>query len=560
VIRRTVVWVYSIGRKRLTPQLSRTDERPRSQGPRRISENNVTAQRSQACETTARKPDAAGSSLAHKTLWSATASVTATASAALSSIIVARLLGPRGTGEVAYSMWLAASTASVFAFGYPQAIARFSAELVGAGRSCEAPQVARSLVRRALVTLALGVLVVVFVEGVVRRGPPPSIGITLVVAAWYCGQGLAALNAAVLAGRQEFRTASILNAACAAVQLIVVAAGSALGGVTGALLGYFAGTLIPATACLRFAVGPVAQPSPSMRVRIRSYSLHAWIAATMSLVLWSRTEVFFLERWWGPHEIAMFTVGLSLAQIATQGPLLLGSALIPHFAQLAGAGDVQRIRSTYSALTRVLAFLLFPVCLLVAAASPVAVPLLFGRPFRDAAGNAAILVAFASLGAIGSAGTSVMYAMGHSRFIAVSGTLGAMVGLVAFAYAIRDWGAVGATWARSVLQIGLLAWGHWYLYKAVRLSVPLRDVAVMALCAFGGAIPVMVVARSGSAIPWVFPAVGAGIALYLLGIRYAGCLRPADLAGLRQTAERVVPRAKRWVDSACAWVTRAQAP
>lgn len=483
-------------------------------------------------------------SLTHKTAWSSLASLTSIASFAVCNIVIARLLGPAGTGETAYALWLSTTAITLFALGMPQTITRFLAELEGAGRAGDAAQVGRWLVRRGYLGLLFGIAAVLGVEWSRGTSRPDAPTLAL-VAALFLTQGAGVLHTAVLAGRQQFRTTSALNLVASVLQLSAIITGSVFAGLRGALAGYVAGALVLAVAGVRFALGPIQRPEPAIWRRIRGYSFHVWAAMSVSLVLWSRTEVFFIERWWGRHEVAMFTIGLTVAQLATQGPLLLGSALVPHFAELYGAGDEARIASTYRALTRVIAFLVFPLCFVTAAASPILVPLLFGAAFAPAISNAAILIAVSAIGAVGSISSSLTQATERARFIAISGSLGAVVGLIAFSVAIPTWGAAGAAWTRAGLQIVLVAWGLWYVTTAIRARAPLRELFGIAVSAGVASAPAALVSLTKLGVPGLCAALPPTIALYLVGLRITRSIDRGDLVSLERIAKRLPAPAAR---------------
>jgi O-antigen/teichoic acid export membrane protein len=477
-------------------------------------------------------------SLVGKTSWSAIASATTILTSAVSSVLVARLLGPAGSGEISYSLWLTYTILTVSGLGISQAVTRYLAEMDGAGRGQQAKAVGRWLVRRGALLMAVGIVLLVGVEWT-RGASRPTPAVLVVVVALYLAQGLMGLFTALLAGLQEFRRATRITLWASLIQVVTVCAGALTGGVAGATAGYLGGALLPGMACLKFAVGHAAKPEPALRERMRYFAYHSWVATTVSLVLWSRTEVFFIERYWGAHEVGMFTIGLSLAQLATQGPLLIGSALVPHFAQLAGARDLRRLGETYAALTRFVAFLVFPICLCLAALCPILVPRIYGAAFAPAVRNVTVLVAASAVGATASIGSAAMYAMERARFIAMIGSGGAIVGMIAFAIVIRDHGAVGAVWVRILVQLVMVSIGTVYIAYEMRLPVPFKDVVRIALSAAIAATPGVAAsfARANvSALIWAMPLMCAS---YLVAVRATRVLGAADARLLGQVADRL---------------------
>ena len=195
-------------------------------------------------------------------------------------------------------------------------------------------------------------------------------------------QTLAGFTYGRLRGEQRFDRLALVTIASLGCQLVGIAVGSSLLGVSGALAGYCAGSLLPAALALR-GDKPGPALSPELRGRIIRYSLYAWAAALSSTVVWSRAEVFFLQRSAGSAAVGLFSVGLTLANIAAQGPMLLTPALLPHFAQHFGRNASAEMRTTYATATRLLAFLVFPACFGFAAVMPAVLPMMYGSAFAD---------------------------------------------------------------------------------------------------------------------------------------------------------------------------------
>jgi O-antigen/teichoic acid export membrane protein len=493
-------------------------------------------------------------SLAGKTGWSALASFTSTASFALSSIIVAHVIGPSGTGEVAYSLWVVTAVAVVAGFGISQTITRFMAELDGAGRQDLLSGVGRWLMRRGALWLALGLLLLIVVEES-RGASKPNRTLLAIIAVFYLCQGLGGLYAAALSGAQRFRRASSVNLWASVVQLAGVSTGVVVAGVKGAMAGYLIGALIPAVACVHFAVGPAIRPDATILRRCRQFSLHTWLAVTISLVLWSRTEVVFLDRYWDASEVGMFTIDLSLAQLATQGPLLMCSALIPHLAQLSGSGDRRRLEITFGSATRLIALMVFPLCFGAVAMAPVLVPFLFGARFAPAIPNTMVLVAVAAVGATATINSSLLYAIERAWFIALSGAVGAAVGLPLFVVGIHAYGSWGASCIRAALQVAIVIAQCVYSAKVVGIPVPWIGVGRIVVAALSGSM-------IGFVLCWLWPfpvmlilAIPAVAVGYLVSLRWTGGVAPEDIARFRNALRALPPLVTRSGDAVPEWIS-----
>jgi O-antigen/teichoic acid export membrane protein len=467
--------------------------------------------------------------LVEKSAWSTAASVATALGNVATSVVIARVLGPAGTGQVAYVLWLVVTCSVVAGLGLPACLQRYVAELHGRGRDAEADALARRVVRTVLGVSAAAAAIGVAAAFVLA--PSAVRPLFLAVAGLFLLQCGADAYRSYLVGVQRFSRAARISLTTTVVQIAATAAGAAAFGVRGALAGAAAALLVPAALGASFALRRDGAPAlePELRTRVRTYALDTWLAALVSLAAWSRLEVAFLEPSWGEHGVAMFTTALALATLASQAPVLLAGALLPHMAERAGAGDLDNVRRTYASATRILGALVLPMCLGAAAVSPALVPFLYGGKFADAVPAAAVLCAASAIGAIASAGSSLVYAMERSRFIFLGGLVGAAMAIAGYALVIPASGPLGAACTRSVVQAAMVALGTWYILTRLKTSVPfgslVRSTIAASLCAATAYACVAAVAGPLA----LAVAIPAGAAVYALAARALHALEPDDV-------------------------------
>jgi O-antigen/teichoic acid export membrane protein len=150
-----------------------------------------------------------------------------------------------------------------------------------------------------------------------------------------------------------------------------------------------------------------------------------WAASIVDAIVWSRAEIFFLQLFWGNESVGLFSIGLTVTNLAIQLPILITSGVLTRFAERFGRADIEGMHEAYASGTRLLAFVLFPAGLGAAAIMPVLLPAIFGSNFAAAVPSAMILVTIGCIGAASSVGANLVYALGRSHFIFRSGVLGA---------------------------------------------------------------------------------------------------------------------------------------
>jgi O-antigen/teichoic acid export membrane protein len=461
----------------------------------------------------------------------------------LASVIVAHALGVEGTGSVAFAMWIAMVAGAVVDLGVQASLARYLPELIAAGRPDAARQIAAMLWRwlacSCLVALVgfFGWALYGWQTGSISAPDAVMwglIGLACVIRA------LSGFTFGYLRGVQRFDRLARLTVVFFATQLAGVAFGALYFGEAGAVAGYCAGGVVPAALSVRYARGGGLQ-APELTARVRRYALYAWAGALSGTFVWSRVELFFLQHFSGSAAVGLFTVAVTLANLASQGPMLLTEGLLPYFAAHFGKGATGEIKAAYAAATRVLAFIVLPVCFGMAGLLPTALPLVYGQAFAGTVPAATVLVIAAGVAATSSVGTTLVMAIDRSDFIFVSGFASAILALAAGFVVIPAFGLMGAVWSRAAIQLAAIAMGAVFLLWRLRFPLPIGDLARLILAAAICGVTARAVLAVSPGVLGLIPAIAGGALSYAVAVRLLGALRPGDANRLR-TLCRPFPR------------------
>jgi O-antigen/teichoic acid export membrane protein len=490
--------------------------------------------------------------VASRTIWKSLIGAIAGASVTLanffSGVVVARMLGVGPTGTVSYIVWLSLMIAPVADLGMAATVERFGAELRGQGARVQADMLAarllKTLASALLVVAVLTVALTLLPDGWKWLGIPDAQFATggasprlfpLLIAAFVIVQVLGTFSYAFLRSSQSFGAAARLAATSLLLQVCGVAFGGAVFGAPGAVAGYVAGMLLPAAITLKIIRQTTAIESEFSR-RVGRYARYIWVANVANAFVWSRIEVFFLAHYWGGHAVALFAVAMTLTNLATQGPILLTGAALPILSERRGRNDDEGMRAIYLSGTRVLALLVFPACLGMAAVMPVLVPLIYGDAFTAAVPAATILVSVAAISATSIISTNVVYASERSDVACLTAVAGAAISVVVGFALVPRFGLIGAVIGRTVIQLLMVALGSWFVVSRLHYPLPVRELYRLSIAALLSAVVarLLVLAVPHAAILLV--AIPASVGVYVVALRMLKALPSSDIAFLSNFA------------------------
>lgn len=484
------------------------------------------------------------SNLLKSSLTSLAATIVSLVAGFASNIIGARLLGPAGSGEVAYALWVATSAAVLADMGLPQTLLRNAGAMAGTGDGW------KPLVRAALRAFTLSVLMVAsgiliyaaMVYAYRGAGDAWFWGVTTLL---FVSYAVSAFSMAVARGRNRFGQTAISTAVGGLLQVPLVLVGALTLGPAGALLGYVA-RYLPQAIQLRHYVDRASPASPrALTTEMLRYGRYMWLSDLIEILVLSRIEFLFLGFFFSATDIGYFAAGLGLAGLIEQVMLQISPALIVSFADAHARGDQAALQNAYARVIRIVALVMLPIGFGGAAIMPALLPLIFGDAFRPAIPAACTLLSFVWIaglsvipwGMIGAAGRSgrllrVQIVSGLST-IAILSLLVPLAGLE---------GAAASRAAIVTLTFVLLALTAW---KTSGVTVPVLDLARNVLAA------AICAAVAGTAVHLLGGAAGIAAAIplgaiaYAVGIRLFRLIEPADGRMLMETVSTRLPRPSR---------------
>lgn len=270
---------------------------------------------------------------------------------------------------------------------------------------------------------------------------------------------LQAVPGAVLVGMQRWRSAATAGLVTGALSTV---AGVWVLGAGGGVTGMFVVESVVVTVNLFWTgllarraleqVAPTGRPSPELRRSALRFARPASALALLEVVVWKRSEFFFLARYSTPSEIAQYSIAFAAVLALTQLPNALVS-VTSSFATLHGAGAVERIRAGFTRGVRLLLAVVAPLTLGTVALGPPAVELVYGDTYRPAAQLVLVLLIAFPLLPLGGLCDALLTGRGELtwQLRAVAAAVPVNLGLCLLL--VPDHGALGAALANVAGQV-----------------------------------------------------------------------------------------------------------
>jgi O-antigen/teichoic acid export membrane protein len=497
---------------------------------------------------------------AKSTVFNAVGSIAMIGGGFLTTVIVARMLGPEAVGLVAYAAFIVALSLAILDMGLPGTLTRFLPELEGDARDDQAAALMKFLFVPYLIGSAFysAGLVWLLDPAAFRFSGAPGDErlIVWLVAGAVLVQSLAVFHYGALKGRRLFSAFAKVAVFSATLQLAVTWGGIILFGIEGALAAPIAGFLLGAILALN-TLRQRGDLDRTLRIRATNFAWRTWGAYFLTTIAWSRMEIYFLKHSWGDHAAGMFAAGLNLANLAFQFPMLLTGALIPFLVLKSRSDSAKQFAQSYADASRYFAMLVFPACLGAAAITPALLPLLYGQAFADAVIPAMILIA----GCCAMTFITIVqqYAMAVERTTAVLWLAGLGAGLSVLSgltltplYGV-DGAAIGRVAAQATVAAAMLAYA-----RRLGWSTPYK--------ALGGVFAASCICAglAWGIVSWRSDWAGIGLAVlaamlaYVVLIKYFRLLSEDDrrLADRWASAAPLPPLMKATVAHTAAWLRR----
>jgi len=450
----------------------------------------------------------------------------------LTSVIVARVIGPARLDQFNYVAWLTNITTALGTVGLPMTTRKFMAECLNRGE----PGVARAIYAASLelqILIAGGLTLLAVLVVVLAEGPAHRLVSLLLVANMAPRMiGLVPSQANNAAEMMKGNTKAALTGGVLNTGLVLF--GLWIGwGLVGVASSLVVGTAVETVLKLRnvrtwLRLVPPATIPLEMKKRMFSYSGQGLVLMALNVVVWDRSDLIIL-RTLNHHvgQVTFFSIAFNLTERILMIPqafaLPLGATMMAQY----GRGE-ERLRQLTLSGAKYAFLLALPLLAGIACLSGPATLLLYGRAYQPMIPVLAIAAVLAIPKSLVAPPTLLLQTYENQGYLIAVGSVCAALDILLDVLLTPSHGAAGAAVANGVAQTAA-AIAIWYrARRAFRLHLRWRGFGRIALSSIAMAGAVLAVGHRIAGYGGMFASVAAGAAVWMGMLRLTGAIDQED--------------------------------
>lgn len=472
------------------------------------------------------------------------------------SVAVARVLGPKILGYYSYVLWAANAMGMVATLGVPAATRKYCAELLGR----EDIGTARAVIRfsfRVQSMSAAAVLLLGFALVATVVPPAHRLYSFLAVMSLLPLMLMMIISEANMAN-EDFASNTLASLLGTLVNFLGVVLSLVRGwGLVGLAASFLASRIVDCV--LRYWLfrrnfpmesagrgdGQVKQLPPELVARLRRFCLQSSGLLLLNMIVWDRSEVFFLGRFCDIRQVAFYSLSFNILRQLMTVPSLFATTVSATVMVQQGRDPRQVGPMTTTAL-RYQALLALPMALGLAALTGPVIRILYGSLYLPAIPVLAVVALFSAAAPLSLPARFLLLASENQGFLLWYGGTVGVVNILLDLLLIPPMGALGAALANGAAQLAA-ALGTWaFVARRFAVPLPIRPLLKLGVCACGSGVWAAMAARCLPTIPAAALGVAGGVAVFLLLLRWTGAVESDDRNRLLTLESQFPVRLRGW--------------
>jgi O-antigen/teichoic acid export membrane protein len=466
----------------------------------------------------------------------------------ISSVVYARILGPVEYGRLSFLLWLLTVFGLIIGMGFNGTLSRYVSLYHAKEDKEQSGRIVSTVLSWELaISLSFVIVLLVLRTKIASYFNEPSLSsIFFVIVLTIIPSALVDVLRFSLTGLQKIRELSIVSIVFQALSLVCNCLAVWLGyGVQGVIVVSLI-LLFPRLFVLYIVVRRSLDitffkfTEGSLSREIFKYNLSIWVIVITDQIIWQRSEIFFLQRFCSPDQIAYYSLAFGWAmRFVGFIPGILGGFLIPVMSELYGRDNQAQMNEVFLSLAKYTSFVIIPLTLGAIAVSKNLVYVLYGEKYLSV--PALLIPVFLAKGFISLyVGASAMiFASGRQKFIVKWGLILALLNLILDYFLIKAYAALGAVWATSIVHVFAAVITLVYLKKTFGVQIPFNFQFKVLVASLPMFFLAHLISINTYNVGGLCLAVLVGIASYLFAAKLAGVFSGEDTEVLLFLKERV---------------------
>jgi len=277
-----------------------------------------------------------------------------------------------------------------------------------------------------------------------------------------------------------------------------------------------------------------------LRQRIFRYNWQVAMIVILDSIVWQKSEVFFLGKLSTQAQVAFYSLSYNLANW-TIGflPGIVFGVLFPAISELHGMKDRKSIEKIYMTSTRYLMMLCIPMSLVGIGLSPLLIGILYGSEYIPMAMVLNILLGSTCIGLICGPGSLVIYGMERQDIILKASIVATCINILLNFILIPKYGAVGAAFANSIAQLTAIAICTTILWKSFSIKFPVKDLLRIAMPSLIIFLVVLLITTIQGSLSGLILSICTAILMYTFFITHIKVLRVSDMSLLEVMGKKL---------------------
>jgi O-antigen/teichoic acid export membrane protein len=396
----------------------------------------------------------------------------------ITSIVIARILGPEKLGEYSLAFWILTLAGFFVNLGLPKTVTKYISEYSGRKDSVSAGKILTSC-SRWVFWAGVGVTVLLFLFSlpIANLFQKPYLSTYLRIGALgIIPMGLLSLYMASFEGFLRYDLVAFLTFVLSPLTFVLILSAlifegeveylfwvSFLSNLLGAFL-YFSFYHYKKYPYLKVAL------SKELKDKLIEYSRSIFIILLLEALLWERFELLFLGAYSTENQIAFYNLGFNLAsKVILLLPGALAGILLPSMSEAYGGGETERLKNIHYNSTRYLALISLPLCAGGIVLAPRIITSIYGLEYLPSATIFTIVLLAGIIGSISQASTSLLYSLEKQKTVLLFYITSVLLKLVLNLLLTRKYQALGAVWvnfsAQAFFGLGMILYVYRFFLK-----------------------------------------------------------------------------------------------